>query len=159
MKIYAAYGSNINLEQMSRRCPAAVTIGKGWLKDYQLMFLGVSRGRSGVATVEPRKGRRVPILLWAISPDCEEALDHYEGWPVLYRKEMLPVKGITWMFKDITAMPMEVTEVPAMFYIMNMGEAAQPSDHYQDTIVQGYRSVGFHVRYLAEAIRRIHRQK
>ena len=121
MKVYAAYWSNINIEQMAFRCPAAQVIGKGWLMNYQLMFLSISRGRGGVATVEPHKGRRVPILLWAISPDCEAALDQYEGWPHLYRKETLPVNGITWMLNDITSMPAEVTEVPSMIYIMNQG--------------------------------------
>ena len=159
MKVYAAYGSNINLEQMAFRCPAAQVIGKGWLMDYQLMFLGVSRGRGGVATVEPRKGRRVPILLWAIDPDCEEALDRYEGWPTLYRKETLPVKGITWMLNNITDMPAEVTEAPAMIYIMNQGHLAPPNASYLDTIERGYRAVGFHVRYLSEGIRHTQRRK
>ncbi len=159
MKVYAAYGSNINLEQMAFRCPAAQVIGKGWLMDYQLMFLGISRRHGGVATVEPRKGRRVPILLWAISPDCEMALDRYEGWPTLYRKETLPIKGITWMLNDITAVPAEVTEVPAMIYIMNQGHPALPSISYLDTIERGYKAVNFHVRYLAEGIRRTQRQK
>lgn len=156
MKVYAAYGSNINLGQMAQRCPAARVIGKGWLMDHQLAFQGLSAGR-GVATVEPHKGRRVPILLWAISPDCEVALDRYEGYPTLYRKETLPMAGIAWMPNEITAMPADVTEVPAMIYIMNMGEGAAPSDYYLDTIMQGYRSVGFHVRYLAEAVRRTKR--
>jgi hypothetical protein len=52
----------------------------------------------------------------AISPDCEVALDHYEGWPTLYRKETLPISGITWMLNDITAMPAEVIEIPAMHH-------------------------------------------
>ena len=112
-----------------------------------------------MATVEPHKGRRVPILLWAISPDCEVALDRYEGWSSLYRKETLPVRGITWMLNDITAMPADVTEVPAMFYVMNRGEPAAPSSYYLETISNGYRAVGFHLRYLAEAVRRVQRRK
>ena len=158
VKVYAAYGSNINLGQMAQRCPAARVIGKGWLMDHQLAFQGIPGGR-GVATVEQHKGRRVPILLWAIDPDCEEALDRYEGYPTLYRKETLPVAGITWLPNEITSMPADVTEVPAMIYIMNQGNPAQPSDYYLDTIVQGYRSVGFHVRYLAECIRRLQKRK
>jgi hypothetical protein len=144
---------------MAFRCPAAQVIGKGCLMDYQLMFLGLSRGRGGVATVEPSKGRRLPILLWAINHDCEEALDRYEGWPTLYRKETLPVSGITWMLNDITDMPAEVTEVPAMIYIMNAGHPAPPSVGYLDTIERGYLTVGFHLRYLAEGVRRTQRRK
>lgn len=159
MKVYAAYGSNINLEQMAFRCPTAQIIGKGWLMDYQLMFLSISKRRGGVATVEPHKGRRVPILLWAIDPECEAALDRYEGWPTLYRKETLPITGITWMLNDIMNMPTDITEVPAMIYIMNQGSPAQPSLTYVDTIERGFRAVGFHVRYLAEGIRRTQRRK
>ena len=159
MKVYAAFGSNINLEQMAFRCPAAQVIGKGWLMDYQLAFLGISRKHGGVATVDPRKGRRVPILLWAIDPECEKALDRYEGYPTLYRKETLPISGITWMQNGITDLPEEVTEVPAMIYIMNQGTPAQPSVGYLDTIERGYRAVGFHVRYLAEGVRRTIRLK
>jgi hypothetical protein len=152
MKVYAAYGSNINLEQMAARCPSAVPIGRGWLMDYHLLFRG--RGAAGVATVEPYKGRRVPILLWAIDPESEAALDRYEGYPSLYRKETLPVSGIAWMPNDITAMPADVTEVPAMIYIMNAGELAPPSAYYLGVIAEGYQAVGFHARYLSEAVRR-----
>jgi hypothetical protein len=159
MKVYAAYGSNINLEQMAFRCPTGQVIGKGWLMDYQLAFLGTNSRGCGVATVEPHKGRRVPILLWAIDPACEEALDTYEGWPTLYRKETLPVSGITWARNNITDMPAEITEVPAIIYIMNQGHPAPPSVSYLDTIERGYLAVGFHVRYLAEGIRRTHRLK
>ena len=31
-KIYAAYGSNMNIEQMSKRCPKAILLGTGKLK-------------------------------------------------------------------------------------------------------------------------------
>ena len=144
---------------MAFRCPAAQVIGKGWLMNYQLMFLSVSRGRGGVATVEPHIGRRVPILLWAISSDCEVALDRYEGWPTLYRKETLPISRITWMLNDFTYMPAGVTEIPSMIYIMNQGHPAPPNIGYLDTIERGYRAVGFHLRYLAEGIRRTRRIK
>ena len=53
----------------------------------------------------------------------------------------------------------DVTEVPAMIYIMNQGHSAPPSMGYLDTIERGYRAVGFHVRYLAEGVRRTHRLK
>ena len=105
------------------------------------------------------KGRRVPILLWAISPDCEEALDAYEGWPTLYRKETLPVKGITWMLNDITAMPAGVTEVSAMICIMSRGHPAPPSVGYMEIIERGYWAMGSHLRYMAEGVRRTAKRK
>ena len=157
MKIYAAYGSNINLEQMSHRCPDAVPIGKGWLMNYHLLFRGLVHG--GVATVEPRRGRRVPILLWAITEKCEKALDVYEGFPSLYRKETVSVEGIKWLPNEMMAMSADVNEALAMIYIINTGEMALPSDYYLNTIARGYRAVGFHVRYLAEGVRRTQRRK
>jgi hypothetical protein len=63
------------------------------------------------------------------------------------------------MLNDITAMPTEFTEVPAMIYIMNQGHPAPPRVGYLDTIERGYRAVGFHLRYLAEGNRRTQRRK
>lgn len=57
-KLYGAYGSNMNLEQMSHRCPKAKVVGNGTLEDYKLTFRG---GYKGVANIEPCKGRAVPI--------------------------------------------------------------------------------------------------
>ena len=53
-KKYIAYGSNLNLAQMARRCPTAKVVGKGEIKDYELLFRGCRE--SAVATVEPKKG-------------------------------------------------------------------------------------------------------
>ena len=53
-RLYIAYGSNLNLEQMAFRCPTAKVVGKSELKDYELLFRGGRRG--AVATVEPKAG-------------------------------------------------------------------------------------------------------
>ena len=42
---YIAYGSNLNIGQMARRCPEAEMIGTGRLEQYELEF----RGREGNA--------------------------------------------------------------------------------------------------------------
>jgi hypothetical protein len=63
------------------------------------------------------------------------------------------------MPNDITGMPTEITEVPAMIYIMNQGHPAPPNISYLDTIERGYRAVRFHVRYLSEGVRRTLRRK
>ena len=49
-KLYFAYGSNINLEQMAYRCPAAEAVGPVILENYELLFLGNTKG-NGVATI------------------------------------------------------------------------------------------------------------
>ena len=55
-RLYFAYGSNINLDQMAYRCPAAQVVGPVVLEDYKLLFRGNARG-NGVATIAPHKGR------------------------------------------------------------------------------------------------------
>ena len=79
-RMYFAYGSNINLDQMSVRCPNATVIGPVTLNNYELTFRGRMDG-CGVANIEPKKGSAVPGLLWHITPQCEAALDVYEGAP------------------------------------------------------------------------------
>ena len=61
-KYYIAYGSNLNLEQMARRCPTAKVVGSTTLKNYRLMFRGGSH--TAVATVERSCGDEVPVLIW-----------------------------------------------------------------------------------------------
>jgi hypothetical protein len=67
-KLYAAYGSNLNLRQMSIRCPDAIPVGKAMLKGWQLTF-------RGVATLEPKADAETPVGIWRITPKDESALD------------------------------------------------------------------------------------
>lgn len=132
-KLYVAYGSNLNLEQMARRCPKAKVVGIGNLKDYQLTF-------RRVATIEPEKGAITPVGVWEITPADERALDIYEGYPSYYRKETVTVE----MYDG--------TERQAMVYIMNSGAPMMPPSSYYDTIEQGYNDVGLDLKYLKAAL-------
>lgn len=138
-KIYLAYGSNLNREQMSCRCPDAKVLGSSKLKGYQLLFRGGNA--AAVATIEKRKGGSVPVLLWEITARDEEALDRYEGYPILYRKETIKVRlGGQW--------------VPTMVYIMNEGRPLGiPSRYYYDIIWRGYAEAGFDTAALSKAVR------
>ena len=68
--MYFAYGSNINLDQMAYRCPAAQVVGPVVLEGYELLFRGNASG-NGVATIKPKEGQQVHGLLWRITPGCE----------------------------------------------------------------------------------------
>lgn len=136
--LYLAYGSNLNLEQMAHRSPTAKVVGATVLKDYKLLFRGGHGG--SVATVEPMKGIVVPVLLWEITPADEAALDRYEGFPFLYRKETVKVK-------------LGKKNVEAMVYIMNEGrELGTPSCYYYSVILEGYRAAGFDIDILKQAV-------
>ena len=133
MKKYIAYGSNLNLKQMSRRCPTAKVVGTTMLKDYQLTF-------RGVATIEPKQGSVVPVAIWDIDEQSERALDRYEGYPTLYRKEIIDIE-------------VNGKVEQGMVYIMNKGEPAYPSPYYYDVILQGYYDVGLKPAYLEDALK------
>lgn len=132
-KLYVAYGSNLNLAQMAHRCPRAKVVGKGVLKDYQLTF-------RHVATIEPVKDAETPVGVWEITPRDEMALDIYEGYPRMYRKETVDVVMHDGTIKQ------------AMVYIMNDGYAGMPSEYYYNTILKGYQDVGLDEKYLEGAI-------
>lgn len=138
-RLYIAYGSNLNLEQMARRCPTAEVVGSTMMQNWRLMFRGGKN--SAVATVERVLGSKVPVLVWRLQPKDERALDVYEGWPHLYRKETvrLTVNG---------------RRVYAMIYIMNEAHHpyAAPSYHYLNTILTGYKSAGFDQQVLRQAV-------
>jgi len=138
-KVYLAYGSNLNLQQMGERCPDAAVIGTTMLHDYQLLFRG---GRhTGVATIEMKRGASVPVLLWQITEKCERALDRYEGHPHLYRKKKLIVN-------------LDGDELVAMAYVMNEGPPlAMPDAYYYSTILDGYYDCGFDESILKQAVR------
>ena len=135
--LYFAYGSNIDLEQMARRCPAAQVVGPATLENYELAFRG-----SGFATIVPKRGSVVHGLLWSITPLCEQALDRYEGYPRHYTKEPVSVR---------TA---DGAAVSAMVYIMAeplCRQPALPSETYYGIIRRGFMENHLSVSSLEDA--------
>ena len=137
-KVYLAYGSNLNISQMAYRCPGAKPWGATVLADWKLTFWG-GRGHA-VATIIPCEGSFVPVALWSITSRDEKALDVYEGWPRLYRKEYLRLK---WGGRY----------VKAMVYIMNHGAVNSPDEGYFSTILEGYRNFDINPESLFKALR------
>lgn len=124
-KIYAAYGSNLNLKQMAHRCPSAERIETGKLEGYELMFKG--QADHAYATVERNPDSSTDVLLWKIDPQDEYFLDRYEGYPDFYTKETVKVK-----------MP-DGRELDSMMYVMNPKfKAGLPTHSYFMTVLEGY---------------------
>ena len=143
MKLYLAYGSNLSVEQMERRCPDAKPIGKAILPDWKLLF-------KIHATIEPRKGSKVPVLVWKISDRDEQNLDRYEGYPSYYTKQDMEI-----LMTDLRGRnPRPAT---AMVYIMADGHRVRmPMKGYVDILVEGYERFGFDEDILREALRETH---
>lgn len=139
-KLYFAYGSNINLNQMAFRCPAATPVCPVTLDDYELTFRG-----GGVATIIPAEGKQVPGLLWELTPECERALDHYEGFPSYYDKEQITVSDKNGAQFDV------------MVYVMTpkfSRDAVVPSEFYYKGILDGYRQNGMDTKPLERALKK-----
>lgn len=148
-KIYFAYGSNINLEQMAFRCPAAEPIGPASVDGFRLTFCGDTSG-AGVATILPDKGSQVNGLLWLLTENCESSLDFYEGFPRLYGKEEISVHGE------------RIAEQSVMVYTINepyRSQIALPSWPYLNGILQGCQQNGIPVEPVLEAVESIQRQQ
>ena len=78
---YFAYGSNLDLPQMKRRCPSSKLISKGSLSGYRLTFNRFSSGwGGGVADVIQEQDSEVWGLVFEISDSDLERLDRYEGY-------------------------------------------------------------------------------
>jgi len=141
--LYFAYGSNLNLSQMSRRCPRATPLDKYLLQDARLVF-------RGVADVIHAEGDTAPGGLWRITPDCERALDAYEGFDPrrpddgMYSKEVL----------RLTDLPDGESEL--MLYVMNSTGIYPPSMGYYNGIEQGYRDFGLSPLPLRLALKHAH---
>lgn len=83
-KFYFAYGSNMNADQMNRRCLNAMKLGNAQIPCFRFAI-----DSAGVATIiNTSKEEYVEGILWAISENDERNLDIYEGVSAgCYRKE------------------------------------------------------------------------
>lgn len=123
-KLYIAYGSNLNLAQMTARCPSARVYAKGTLNNWELVYRGAKRNSH--ATIKRKAGSIVPVLVWEIQPRDEYRLDIYEGYPRYYFKKNIMVN-------------IGKKREKAMAYIMDERQLpGRPSVSYIETIRQGY---------------------
>ena len=131
-KIYVAYGSNINTEQMMFRCPDAEIYATGMVQDYELSF-------NKVATLQKKKGEEAPALLWKLSSSDERSLDKFEGYPHKYKKIAVDVKC-------------QDKIVSGMAYVMvNSKDYNTPTEEYYQRIENGYIENGLPLEYLEQA--------
>ena len=130
--LYFAYGSNLNLFQMKRRCKDAVFLKKYELKDYRLNF----RSKYRAADIEKSKNSLVPGALFEISKSDEKKLDVYEDYPILYKKLYF-----TYYNKTV------------MTYIMvNKTEFRYPTERYLNVVKRGYKDCKLDTKYLKIAL-------
>lgn len=131
---YFAYGSNMDMEQMRRRCPGAVCIDTAVLHGWKFALDEV-----GYATIIPEAGASVPGLLWTLTDADEAALDTYEGVRYnCYEKVTLSV---------VPKRAYEPTQALAYVSLRAANEGARVQG-YLERIVHAAAQAGFGASYL-----------
>lgn len=142
-RLYLAYGSNLNLRQMQKRCPGAELVGDTYLEDYRLIFRG-STARYYLS-VEPAPGKKVPCGVFRITPKDERKLDLYEDFPKFYCKKEITV--------FLNALDGNSRTVSAMFYYLPKSYGVGfPTPRYVQICKEGYRDCHFDVEALKTAM-------
>ena len=83
--LYFAYGSNMNPIRMAQRCPGAIMLGVGVLRNYRL-------AERLYADIDFQEGAEVHGVLYLISEWNLRSLDAHEGYPKVYRRMWLDVE-------------------------------------------------------------------
>ena len=130
--LYFAYGSNLNLFQMKRRCKDSVYIKRINLKNFKLTF----RSKYRAADIEPKKNSFVIGALFEISKSDEKKLDIYEDFPNLYTKYYFYYYG-----KKV------------MTYTMVIKSSFRyPTEKYLNVVKKGYKDCKLESKYLKKAL-------
>ena len=130
--LYFAYGSNLNLFQMKRRCKDSVFLKKINLKNFKLTF----RSKYRAADIESKRNSIVCGGLFEISKSDEKKLDVYEDFPILYKKHYFYYYG-----KRVMTYTM-VKKSPFKF----------PTERYLNVVKKGYRDCKLDEKFLIKAL-------
>ena len=132
-RYYFGYGSNLNLKQMSVRCPTAQLISAAELEGFKLVFRGV------LDIERARANTKVVGAIFKVNSYDIYKLDCYEGYPTFYNKETTIAK-------------VGNENVKLFYYIMNnQYDVKPPSEYYYDACEQGYKDCGLPIQRLRQA--------
>ena len=92
--LYAAYGSNLDPQQMLHRCPHSPLRQTGWLTGWRITF-GGDGWDGALPTLVEESGEQVFVALYDVTEGDEKALDEWESEPSgLYRKIRMRVGAL-----------------------------------------------------------------
>ncbi|WP_344172110.1 gamma-glutamylcyclotransferase [Pilimelia columellifera] len=139
MRLYAAYGSNLDPARMRAYCPHSPMVGVGWLEGWRLTFAGEeSLGWEGaVTTVVESPGDRVFVALYDVHQWDAAQLDEIEGVGAgTYRKLTVRVATLEG-------------ESPAWIYVFEGYEGGLPTAWYLSEIANAAEKAGAPDDYVA----------
>lgn len=134
-RLYFAYGSNLDENQMEQRCPTAILHGLARVNGYKFIING-----RGVASLVESPEDIVEGVLWWIFPYDERALDWYEG------VESGHYSGTTVQVEDL---PSGET-VEALVYVATDVDYGTPRLGYLEIIIRAAERHGLGADYLEE---------
>ena len=139
MALYAAYGSNMDPDQMAQRCPHSPQQGTGCLEGWRRTFGGAELTWEGAhATVVEDAGERVFVVLYEVSDYDERALDRWDGATLdYYRKLRVRVQTLDG-------------DVAAWLYVLNAYEGGLPSARSLGILADAAEKAGAPADYIAD---------
>ena len=137
--LYAAYGSNMDPEQMLERCPHSPAAGTGWLNGWRLTFGGEDLGWDGaLPMIVPAPDAQVFVALYEMAGHDWKTLDYWEAADTgLYDTIRLRVSTLDG-------------EVLAAFYVLDGFEGGLPSARMLGIIADAAEAAGAPQEYVAE---------
>lgn len=135
--LYAAYGSNLDPQQMLKRCPHSPLRHTGWLAGWRLTF-GGDGWDGALPTVVEDPPAQVFVGLYEVTEGDERALDEWESAPSgLYRK--VKVRAATMDGDTLT-----------WTYVLDDFEGGLPSARTVGILAAAAEAAGAPVDYVAE---------
>lgn len=138
-QLYFAYGSNLWVQQMERRCPSSRLVGAARLYDHRLTFFGERSGwgEGGVADGEPAPGEVLEGAVYTLPDHDLLALDNHEDQ---YERTRRVVE-------------LETGAIEAWVYRRATGEGFKfPAPRYLSAIAYGYGQHGLDLFALWKAL-------
>jgi hypothetical protein len=149
MAIYAAYGTNMDPEQMAHRAPHSPVRGVGWLTGWRLTFGGEERSWEGpLTTVRESPDSQVFTVLYDVTDADARQMDRWEAADLsLFRKLRVRVHTLDG---DVLAWLYVLDDyeggLPSCRYLGMLADAAEkagaPGDYVQEIRARPCRSVG-----------------
>ncbi len=130
--VYAAYGSNMDPEQMAMRAPHSPVRGVGWLPRWRLTFGGEGR----LSTIVEDAAEHVFVVLYDVPEFDETSLDQWEGAARgVYHKIRLRVQTLEG-------------EQVAWCYVLDGYEGGLPSARYLGILADAAERAGAPADYV-----------
>ena len=182
-RFYFAFGSNLHLGQMAKRCPESRYVGVAILHGWRFQI-----NNRGFANVVPSPGDHVEGLVYRLNRTDEANLDRNEGVPTAYQKYSLPIelfttpiehvaRAVPQLAKELEASEPYTTQIPlqdqsltprgqftkALVYLStNHVQESKPRDEYIDRMNAGIidaRKLGVSDVYIRHHLRRYIRDR